>query len=406
MAIGDISSFRIEGIAATGSGLARATGMAEPIMGMARSMGCCVFAEFTAPGELVKLRITEEHKGWAKAEILEILEPSPQRVEPLCPLYRVCGGCNFQHLSYEAQLKAKESILREAFCRTGAFSPLELPKIRVFPSSPWEYRNRVQFHCLPENRIIPGFMEKNGKKVIPLADCPAADPGIRSALKDPEKKRLTPPPEKDRFTVYSKGDLFLSEGGNSSGRVIIGKNEGQKELCIDAGVFFQSNFQMLELLLEDLMDLAAKCDSHLPLADVYCGVGTFSAFLGDGFAQLELVEENQAAIALARKNVRPKESRFYGLRAETWIKRGNTAGKPWGLVIVDPPRTGLSAPLRQFLGGSSAETIAYVSCDPVTLARDSKDLAAANFVLKELNLYDFYPQTAHVESLAVFQKRN
>jgi 23S rRNA (uracil1939-C5)-methyltransferase len=392
MAKGDIATFRIENIAATGSGLARAEGR-------------CIFAEFTAPGELVNLRITEEQKSWAKAELLELLEPSPQRIEPLCPLYRVCGGCNFQHLGYEAQIVAKESILRESFARIGALSLAELPEIRVLASiMPWEYRNRVQFHCLPDNRKIPGFREKNGKNIIPLADCPVADPGIRAALKDPQKSRLVPPPEKDRFTVYSKGDLFLSEGGNSRGKIFIGENESQ-ELSIDAGVFFQSNFQMLELLLEDLKALAAKCDSDLPLGDIYCGVGTFSSFLGDRFGQAELVEENKAALDLARKNVRIKDSRFYCLNADNWIKRRKTFDRPWGLLIVDPPRTGLSGPLRRFLATAKAETLAYVSCDPVTLARDSKDITGSGFELKELTLYDFYPQTAHIESLAVFHKK-
>jgi 23S rRNA (uracil1939-C5)-methyltransferase len=389
MARGDIAVFRIESIAARGCGLARTT-------------DGCVFAEFTAPGELVRLRITEEQKGWAQAELLEVLEPSPQRVEPICPLYRICGGCNFQHLSYEAQLEAKEGILKETFARSGVSA---LPEIRTSASSPWEYRNRVQFHCLPDNRKVPGFREKNGKNIVPLTDCPVADPGIRSSLKDPEKKRLLPPPEKDRFSVYSKGKLFLSEGGDSSGRLIIGKNDSQKELLIDAGVFFQSNFEMLELLLEDLKALAQKCDSSLPLGDIYCGVGTFSSFLRCDFSQAELVEENKAALALARKNVRIKDSRFYGLSADNWTKRRKSFEKPWGLVIVDPPRTGLSAALRQFLAKAGPETIAYVSCDPATLARDSRDFIAAGFRLEELGLYDFYPQTAHIESLAIFQKK-
>jgi 23S rRNA (uracil1939-C5)-methyltransferase len=390
MARGDIAVFRIESITATGLGLARAK-------------DGCVFAEFTAPGELVRLRIAEEQKSWSKAELLEVLEPSPQRIEPPCPLYRVCGGCNFQHLSYEAQITAKESILRESFARTGA---LAVPEIRTFASRPWEYRNRVQFHCLPENRKTPGFREKNSKNIVPLADCPVADPGIRSALKDPEKKRLLPPLEKDRFTVYSKGDLFLSEGGVSNGMLAIGKNDSQKELAIDAGVFFQSNFEMLELLLEDLKSLAQKCDSSLPLGDIYCGVGTFSSFLGGYFSQAELVEENKTALALSRKNVSVKDSLFYGLNVDNWTKRRKQLEKPWGLLVVDPPRTGLSVSLRRFLAKVRPETIAYVSCDPATLARDSRDLTAAGFRLEELSLYDFYPQTAHIESLAVFQKKN
>jgi len=172
-------------------------------------------------------------------------------------------------------------------------------------------------------------------------------------------------------------------------------------------VFFQSNVQMLEILLADLKTLAKTCDPGLPIADIYCGVGTFTAFLGDDFLQAELIEENKTALNLARENVsytknEGKERRFYGQKADDWIKRRKPFNKPWSLVIVDPPRTGLSVNIREFLAVSKVEILAYVSCDPATLARDSKDLIKAGFVLKELHLYDFYPQTAHIESLAVF----
>jgi 23S rRNA (uracil1939-C5)-methyltransferase len=382
----DTAALRIEALVAGGMGLARLEG--RPI-----------FTEFTAPGDLVRVRIREEQKTWAKAELLEVLEPSPERIDHVCPFYRRCGGCSFQHLNYEAQLKAKEAILRESFSRIGGITgPGSLPAIKVRRSSPWEYRNRVQFHCIPGQRKVVGFKSRKGREVIPLEDCPVADPGIREALKTRDSKRLSPPPQKDRFTVFSWGSHFLSEGGTPRGVIEL----SGKTLCIDAGVFFQSNIAMLELLIEDLKTLADTADSRFPLGDFYCGVGTFTAFLGERFSQVELVEENRDAIALAIQNTGAKGRQFFALSDQEWLKARKPRHTKWGLLVVDPPREGLSKSLRHYLAASETKTLAYVSCDPVTLSRDSKDIIAAGFCLKELYLYDFYPQTSHIESLAVF----
>ncbi|MCL2834651.1 MAG: methyltransferase [Treponema sp.] len=389
MATGDMADCRIEGITATGSGLAHIN-------------NGCIFVDLTAPHDLVRVRITTEQKGWARADLLEILEPSPLRVQPVCPLCGNCGGCNLGHINYAAQLEAKKSILLESFIRTGGFTP---PQIRVIPSPPIEYRNRVQFHTLRENRKIIGFMERRRNEIIPLPDCPVADPGIRDALKNPQKNLLKPPVQKDRFTVYSRGDVFLTEGTAGRGRILLGKKI-EKEMTVDAGVFFQSNSIMLEFLLEDLIILAKKCDPGLPMADIYCGVGTFSVFLGDFFENAVLVEENKIALGLARENTGVKKREFYAVKADDWVKQKNLAVKQWGLIVLDPPRTGLTNGIKQFLRVCKTQAVAYVSCDPVTLARDSRDLINSGFFLKELTLYDFYPQTSHIESLAVFVKED
>ena len=391
MAIGESAVCRTENITATGSGLARINDK-------------CVFTELSAPGDLIRIRITEEQKNWARAEITEILEPSPDRTEPFCPLYGICGGCNLQHINYEAQLKIKKHILLESFSRTAGISP---PEPGVYSSTPAEYRNRVQFHCAANNRKQIGFKAGKGNQIVQLADCPVADPGIREALKNPRQTRLNPPVHKDRFTVYSRRDLFLSEGAISRGIITLGDSRTgfpQKSLAIDAGVFFQSNAEMLEILLNDLILIAKTCDPGLPMADIYCGVGTFSAFIGDYFDAADLVEENKTAIALARENAQGKNRGFFGLKADDWVKQKKPFEKNWGLVILDPPRTGLTPGLRRFLETSAVKTIAYVSCDPVTLARDSETLLKAGYIIKDLNLYDFYPQTAHIESLTVFEK--
>jgi 23S rRNA (uracil1939-C5)-methyltransferase len=172
-----------------------------------------------------------------------------------------------------------------------------------------------------------------------------------------------------------------------------------RELRLDAGVFFQSNGFMLEALIEDLIGVAGGADTSLPMADLYCGVGIFAAFLGGLFPRSDLVEENPTAIALARENTRGLHAELFAQTVDRWA-----AGRrmDYGFMVVDPPRQGLSPALRQALARRGPPTLAYVSCDAATLARDSGELVAGGYRLEQLRGYDFYPQTSHIESLAVF----
>jgi len=330
--------------------------------------------------------------------MLEILDASQDRVRPVCGLYGICGGCNLQHLSYKAQLAAKTDILKDAFVRIGGCSP---PEPKVIPSEPWEYRNRMQFHAIRQNNkknpgLLWGLKSEKSASAVPVPDCPIADSGIRKLLCE-EKKSFLTPLGKDRFTVYSRGDLFLGEGTVNRGKTKI----LDQELTLDASLFFQSNGAMLEKLVADLLAIAAEADRSMPMADLFCGVGTFAAFLGKLFPKSALVEENKAAIALARENLAAKGD-FFAQRSEDWAERNNLRG--FGFIIADPPRQGLSQNLAIRLAAEGPPLLAYVSCDPATLARDSKILTAGNYSLKELRFYDFYPQTAHIESLALFVK--
>ena len=402
MARGEIYTVRVERIAAGGAGIARLEPSvpSDNLEAAGHRTGKSIFIELSAPGDLVKCRIIKEQKNWAAAELLEIKEPSPLRISPVCPLYGRCGGCSLQHMNYEAQVDAKTVILSDAFRRIGG---MDTPGIRVRRSAPFEYRNRVQFH--KTGKPQPGFKERKSSRLVAVEDCPVAESGIRKALKE---GTLMPPTGKERFTVYSRQNTFLSEGKQEKGRVsILGK-----ELIMDVRLFFQSNAAMLELLIKDLIASADEADKSLPLADIYCGVGTFASFLGSGnqrFSWIDLVEENKFSLALARENIQAaKKVNYYALSDTQWVKTlgKNGVSSAWGFMVLDPPREGISAPLREWLSLNGPELIAYVSCDPATLARDSRILADGGYTLKELTLYDFYPQTAHIESLAIFSRLN
>jgi 23S rRNA (uracil1939-C5)-methyltransferase len=244
-----------------------------------------------------------------------------------------------------------------------------------------------------ENQAIP--------PVIPVEDCPVADPGIRALLASGE---LAAPEGRDRFTVYSRDGLVLVEGGRNRGRVRL----RDRELLIEAGLFFQSNAAMLEVLAEDLASIAAGADPSLPLADLYCGVGTFASFLSAHFSRADLLEENRAALALARRNLDPGNHNFYALTGNEWVRmqESKRPAPRYGLIVADPPRRGLSPPMRRWLARGPASLLAYVSCNPATLARDSGELLGGAWELENLTCYDFYPQTAHIESLALFRNKH
>jgi 23S rRNA (uracil1939-C5)-methyltransferase len=377
MDTGRIFRGKIEKLAAGGAGILKFDGKT-------------VFMEGTAPGDLVAGRIVSGKGAWARGELLEILDPSPMRTEPRCPVYGVCGGCNLQHISYTGQTAEKGRLLREIFVRTGGLDAL--PQIQA--AAPWEYRNRMQFHRAGARA---GLKARRGKEVIALGDCPVADPGIRGALR---QGGLKAPPDKERFTVYSRGDLFLVEGVKPRGKTeILGKG-----LTIDGGVFFQSNAEALEALIPGLLAALEDADPSLPGADVYCGVGTMAAFLQERFGTLDLVEENPLALDLARKNVKGEGIRCFRQRAEDWAAQTK---RQYGFMVADPPREGLHPAFRRFLAEKGPPIFVYISCDPVTLARDSAALTgppARIYTLKSLKMYDFYPQTSHIESMAVFRR--
>ena len=397
MSVSDVCKIRLESIAPGGDAIGRIDG--KPI-----------FVEGGAPDETALCRITEDRNTWARAEILEIIEPSSVRINFSCAFYTQCagsftarcGGCNLAHIDYNAQLDIKTSILKESFSRFGGFEP---DKINVFPSQPFEYRNRMQFHCLRQkakgDNYGFGLKGRASGEIIEINDCPIAVPKIREIIKSP--KDITLPVEKDRFTVFAKDDVLLNEGAQARGKIKL----LDKEITADAGLFFQSNCSMLEELILELRKIIEDTNTYavnraLPMADLYCGTGTFALFLGEMFPKVILAEENKSSVSLARKNLRGINAEFFALRDSEWQKTLPRSVGEYGFAVIDPPRAGLNNKLAHFLAKDGPAVIAYVSCDAAALARDSKILVNGGYELKELKLFDFYPQTAHIESLTVF----
>jgi 23S rRNA (uracil1939-C5)-methyltransferase len=384
---------RIEKLVAGGDGLAFLDGKA-------------VFVPFSLPGETVLARIVAGRRDYAQAEILQVLEPSRHRVEPPCPIYGRCGGCNLQHLSYSRQVEEKSLIVAEAFART---AKMDTGEVEAVPSLPFAYRNRMQLHFTKDGRV--GLMRRSSSEIVetpsclvalrPIQDWIEARAGTRKAYEELSPYGLGraldgSEPAKDRFIVFGYGDEVWIEGV----RGLVEARVAGQAIRFHLRGFFQSNLYLLDYFVPD----AVAGLSGDRVADLYCGVGLFGRFLSPSFRSVTCVEQNPYALELAKANVPGEGHEFFPMAVEDWV-RSESAEKPFDLVLMDPPRTGLAPPVREWLARTRPATIVYLSCDPVTLARDSAALVRSGYELSGIKAFDFYPQTSHVECNARFALR-
>lgn len=386
--------------------------------------GRAVFVPFALPGEKVRVSLIEEKRGYARARLLEVLEPSPQRIPPRCRHFGTCGGCHYQHLPYEVQLQVKETILREQLQRIGG---LEDPPVKpIVPSPrPWNYRNHVQFHLDAQGRLA--YVSAEGEKtreLLPIDEChlPEAplnafwpllqfDPmpdlerialrlGEDEALMLVLESRSPNPPSLELETSASVVHLFEDHALVLAGEGYLFRRVHGRLFRISAGSFFQVNTAVAAALVEHVLSLLPERLGEV--WDVYCGVGLFSAFLAERAQALKGIEVSAAACEDFAFNLDEFEnvSLYEGLAEEIvpWL-----AGEPQ-VILLDPPRAGLALPVLDALVGHQAEHLIYVSCDPSTLARDTARLLRQGYALRQVTPFDMFPHTYHIESVAWFQR--
>lgn len=392
--------------------------------GIAFSDGRAVFVPFSIPGEKVSCEIVRDQGDYLRASILEILEPSPARVIPPCPIFGRCGGCSLQHMEYGRQLEWKADAVREAFIRTAgirlASTADESPVIgdnsatgsipfSVHPGNAYGYRNRVQLHFTADHGI--GYREASSADSLRAHGCPVATKVVDDWLKKRNRasradKELTARiGERDRFVVFGQEDRLYIEGMDAMADATVAGRHYRFPLKH----FFQSNLEMAGKLVDE----AVAGLSGDAAVDLYSGAGLFASRLAEGFSQVLCVESDPVSLEAARTNLPRGKGRFHPVDVDSWIagqKTKKTAGSATGpeaaalphfdLVLADPPRQGLSPAARKWLSQVPANRFIYVSCDPVTMARDIGELVRAGWSLQSLAMYDFYPQTGHVEALA------
>ena len=367
---------------------------------LGRMDGKAVFVPFALPGETCEIEITESKKDYAFARLVSVLEPSPRRVEPRCPLFGRCGGCTLQMADDEYQLKLRKSILENALERARVTPETG---VSVVSGDPWGYRSRFQFHKTPSGGI--GFSEGGSSAVIEVSDCPVANETCRDAIasgsiaRDARKSATG-----NRFHVFGHQGRLWQEGIDEACAVPVAGTT----IRFNVKGFFQSNIPMLESLVGAINAVPVSGTTAFSgerLLDFYSGVGTFSATTGKAFAETVLVEHNREALETARVNLEgvPGKTVLCATSDARWPSRPE-ARLAYDCAIVDPPRLGIDRATLDWIISSKIGDLRSVSCDPVTFARDAARLVAGGFTLREVTLFDFYPQTHHIETLAFFTR--
>ncbi len=361
----------VEKLISGGDGLARVDGMAH-------------FIPDVLPGERVRARVIQTKKGWVRTGKPEILDPSPNRRVPFCPVYESCGGCSWQHIEYSFQVEAKVGFCKEALIRQAGMTPDSIPEIAVFSSPPKEYRARIRPIVLPNGKMA--FRAARSDRPVEIKSCPVATKGINVFLADPpaELKAGTEP------LVFAAGDIPFVEGVDTEA---VASVKG-REFRFPPNAFFQSNITILDKLVDFAI---TESDGGITALDLYGGVGLFGAFLADKFEHVIGVDRDRKAASAWKRHVGPRGT-FHPVSIERWMK--NTGRPNPDFVIVDPPRGGLDSSVCRAIANMAAPRLSYVSCDPVTLARDLKILMAKGYRLENYGVFDLYPQTPHVEIVA------
>jgi 23S rRNA (uracil1939-C5)-methyltransferase len=334
--------------------------------GVAREQGKAVFVPFTIEGELVSAEIVREKKQFAEAELVEVREPSPHRVQPRCPYFGRCGGCAYQHIDYEHQLAIKFRQVRNILQRIGKLK--DVPMRPIVPSPlPYGYRNRITVHV--EDGVV-GFFRRDSHRLIDIEQCPISMDEVNRALAELRASR----PRDGHYTLRAEG--------------------GPR-------VFSQTN----DAVAKALRDLIARLipPGQQLLIDAYCGAGFFAKALLDKFERVIGIDWDRFAIEAARQTATPKETYIAGdIDAE--LRKALQESPAKKVLIVDPPATGLSGSARKVIVDLAPATFIYVSCNPATLARDLKELQA-KFKIESVTPLDMFPQTAEIEVVVHLQAR-
>ena len=366
-------------------------------VGLAHADGKTVFVSLAAKSDRVRVKIDREQGNLLFASITEILEPSPDRIEPPCPYFGRCGGCDFQQLTYEAQLAAKSEIIRDCLHR---IAQVDLPEVKVVPSpNSWQYRARATWQLDQEQRTI-GYYERGSRRVCDVVDCAVLVPALQTTL---EQLRNTPISAMPGDLKHL--DVVLGETGVSLAPAFANfhTNElsvkvGNETYNYNAEAFFQVNqgvlIELLEFALDDLRGDVAL--------DLYCGVGLFTLPLARRFKKVIGIESNSVATRFARRNLQQANLPNGNIVTSTlteWIRSGSNKRDIVDFVLLDPPRAGAESAVIQGILQLKPKRLCYVSCDPATLARDIKKLIAGGFVVRSISGFDMFPQTHHVETV-------
>ena len=371
-------------------------------LGLAHAGQQTILVALAAPGDRARVRIERVRGAVAFASIEELITPSDVRVAPPCRYFGRCGGCDFQQLDYQAQLVAKVEIIRDCLRRIARIEPPRDIPITASPNI-WHYRSRAEWQYQRHGSRL-GYFERGTHNICDVVECPVIVPELQETLGKlrAEVNAHALPVEAAEFRAVAGDDgatvqsslLDLEASRAESVRTIAGER-----YRFNADCFFQINHE----LLAPLVETALRDATGATAVDLYCGVGLFTLPLARRFARVTGVEGNPAACAYARRNL--ADAQLTNAVIETsgvgeWLAHHAARHAPVDLVLLDPPRAGVEGEAAAGILALQPTRIAYVSCDPATLARDLKKFTTHGYRLDALHAFDMFPQTHHVETVA------
>lgn len=389
----DTIEIRIEKVVYGGHGLGRVEGQA-------------VFVPFTAPGDLVRARVTERAKGFLRAEVVERLESGPGRREPACEYFGSCGGCQLQHMTYEAQLAAKGEFVRDAIERIGRMPVPNEIVVRGAPEREFGYRVRATAHVVQmEVGTLFGFFSGKSHRVVDVVRCPLFVPELDSAWIAARAAGESVAHARTVELAAGDGDAAALPPVPGVGRGPVATTVGGVKYSYGPGEFFQINRPLVEALVTAAT--GGVSDAGGIALELYSGVGLFTIPLSRRFAKVVAVESSREAVGFALANARANGAaniEVVGAPVERWLRSPGLASGVISLALLDPPRSGLGAKSARDLVRLAPRAIVYVSCDPSTLARDLRVIVDGGYRLDSIEAIDLFPQTFHVETIATLSR--
>ncbi len=390
----------VEKLVYGGDGLAR---VAEP-----GKQSLVVLTPFVLPGERVRVEPEHEKPGLMRARAVEVLEPAPDRVPPPCPYFGSCGGCQYQHISYPAQLASKRAILEEMLRRQAKIEPpADIP---IIAAEPWAYRNRVQLHL--EGSSL-GYRQAHSHKLCPITNCPIASPKLNEAiatLNQMVHDRRWPRflRSLEIFTDEQRTQINVLDSAQPVARRFFEWCAERIPSLVPAELDYNgrfrvsrhSFFQVNRFLIDPLAECAIAGATGETAIDLYSGVGLFAMAMAHSFERVIAVESGADAVRDLRFNLERQGSATAfcpaHASAESYLASLETAPD---FLLLDPPRAGLGKTVVQRLLELRARAITIVSCDPATLSRDLPTLLHGGYRLQQMTLVDLFPQTYHFETV-------
>ena len=413
-----------------------------------KDAGRAVFIPFTLPGEFVEAHLLEQKKAFSEASLVQILTASEARTQPACPHFGQCGGCQYQHAIYSAQVQMKTAILKETLGRAGLTT---LPAIQIHSGEPWAYRNRARLRITELNAALRvGYNRRASNQFLAIHECPILAPLLWHATNvllavaaenSSAAHLVRNTTEVEFFTTADQKNLQMSLfvkkqqselkalceqmqklipqlGGatislvptagtrqrpqnprqlESWGKDGLSYHAAREDYWVGQGSFFQIN----RFLIDELVQLVTYGRQGAIAWDLYAGIGLFSRVLAKTFLQVVAVE---AAANNLAKSFRGPGRRAVETTTVEFLRSAVLQRERPELIVMDPPRAGAGAEVCALLARISSPEIVYVSCDPTTLARDLKSLVETGYNVAELHMVDMFPQTFHLETVAILRR--